>query len=212
MISSANQQIQANPASFAGYAMRAMGEAAGGQNDLAVADLQRSLSLKPGNAPSYSVYAMIAIKAGHYQQAVDYADKALAAHPHLFNALQIKAGAYEKLGRMDMVQQVKAEFTAERNRRGAAYENDLGFDDPPAAMSAPCSNTFTQTQNPWRPPANNALLNTQPIQAPAGFSNSSGNSNNLFGKPRPNFSSVFGAPSTLITPAKNSDLFGGSGK
>jgi tetratricopeptide (TPR) repeat protein len=209
MISSANQQIQANPGSFAGYAMRAMGEAAGGQNDLAVADLQKSLSLKPGNAPSYSVYAMIAIRAGHYQQAIDYADKALAAHPHLFNALQIKAGAYEKLGRMDIVEQVKAEFTAERNRRGAAYDNDLGFDDSPTAISPQGSNTFAQAQHPWRPPANNALLNTQPSQPSAGFSNSRGN---LFGKPRPNFSSVFGAPSTLVAPSKSSVLFGGSGK
>ena len=210
MITAGNQKIRENPSSYLGYAFRAMGEVEARQNDLALVDLRKGLSLNPGNAPCYVVYGMMAMIQENYQQAIEYADKACAVHPHLMQALEIKMRSYEKLGRMDMVAQVKAEAAAERQRRGDAYLQDNGFNDPVRTPAAATPSFSVPAQRPWLPPANNALLpNNTPSTAPSAR-NSFSDSASLFGGRARSFSTVLGAPSTSTTPAESSSLFGGA--
>jgi len=96
-----NDIITKNPASWFGYSNRAVCYAGSGRDDLAMADLEKSLELKPDEADALHARGIINLKQKKYDRAFADFDRSIAIRPWRADYYKNRSIAYRSAGRLD---------------------------------------------------------------------------------------------------------------
>lgn len=94
--------IEKNPRSWLGYSNRGRDYALAGRDDLALADLEKSLAINPADADALQVRGVIALKNKDFARALQDMERSVALYPLRSDYLRNRCLAYRSAGRLDL--------------------------------------------------------------------------------------------------------------
>jgi len=96
-----NDIIDKNPASWFGYANRALHYVGEGKYDLAMAELEKTIELKPDEADALHNRGLLFVQQGKFDSAFADFDRAIAVRPWRTDYIKNRSQAYRLAGRLD---------------------------------------------------------------------------------------------------------------